>query len=82
MSTKEYQLRYTQLTVLPKGEPIFSEMATVVEITDDAAGEYVSVEQHIDNCNKVRIAPEEWPVIKEAIELMISHCRPAKETSV
>ena len=43
--SKEYETRVTSWTVAPKGEPTFSEMATVVSIDDEAAGEYVVVSQ-------------------------------------
>ena len=36
--SKEYETRVTSWTVAPKGEPTFSEMATVVSIDDEAAG--------------------------------------------
>lgn len=74
--TKPYEIRTTSLTVAPVGEPTFSEMATTVEICDEAAGEFVEVTQHgrVD-IGKIQINPEEWPSLREAIDRMIKACR-------
>lgn len=73
---KHYEIRTTALTVAPEGEPTFSEMATTVAICDEAAGEFVEVTQHgrVD-IGKIQINPEEWPVIREAIDRLIYECR-------
>lgn len=42
---KEYEARTLKIVVLPKGEPIFSELATQIEVMDEAAGEFVKVSQ-------------------------------------
>lgn len=64
------------LIVKPKGEPIYSEMATEVYIDDDAGGPYVVLEQHgRADLGKVCIDQEEWPHIKDAIETMLAVCR-------
>jgi hypothetical protein len=51
--------------VLPEGEPIFSEQATTIEIIDEAAGEFLQVQQ-----GEVGITVDEfnWPEIKRAID--------------
>lgn len=69
--------RLTQLTVLPEGEPIFSEMATHISIEDEACGEYVRVTQYGDKAEKgeLCISPEEWPTLRDAIDDMIFECR-------
>ena len=69
--------RCTQLTVLPEGEPIFSEMATHISIEDEASGEYVKVTQYGDRAERgeININPEEWPAIRDAIDDMIFECR-------
>ena len=66
----------TQLTVLPEGEPIYSARATVIEVEDDAAGPFVVIQQH-DNAaepGKVRIDPDEWPAIRDAVGRMMASC--------
>lgn len=72
----KYETRVTALVVLPVGQPTFSEMATTVEIADEAAGEFVEVKQRgrID-IGKIQINPEEWPALREAIDRMIAGCR-------
>lgn len=69
--------RYTRLTVLPEGDPIFSENATHVTIEDEASGEYVRLTQYSDNADngEVNINPEEWPAIRDAINTMVVACR-------
>lgn len=74
--THNYETRITQLTVAPAKEPIFSEMATTVTLEDEAAGEYVVVEQLVrDAPGKIAIVPDEWPVLRDAIDRMIQECR-------
>jgi len=69
----KYITRKLSVIVLPEGEPIYSERGTIVEIMDEAAGEFLAVKQcGIDNDRgEIRISPEEWPEIKEAIDLML-----------
>jgi hypothetical protein len=68
----------TQLTVLPEGEPIYSPKATVITIEDEAAGEYVKIEQRPDDreAGAIYINPDEWPELRDAINQMIEACRP------
>ncbi len=74
-----YETRVTQMFVLPKTEPIFSEMATQVSIVDEAAGEYVEVKQTgRTDLGKIAIDPEEWPMLKCAIDTLIAECRGVK----
>jgi uncharacterized protein YrzB (UPF0473 family) len=78
----KYQTRVTRLHVLPAGEPLFAESATVVEIEDEAAGEYVTVRQQYSDAGtegNQRIAVndrDEWEAIKAAVERMLAECRP------
>jgi hypothetical protein len=76
--SKSYRTRITKLVVLPKGEPLFSEQATEIEIEDEAAGEFVKVTQQggsTEYSKSICFEPEEWPTIKKAIDLMIGRCR-------
>ena len=74
-----YISRTTQVAVLPEDQPIFSELATTVTIVDEAAGEFVEVEQsgHI-SLGKIAINPSEWPALREAIGMMIAQCQREK----
>lgn len=74
----KYETRVTKIVVAQRNEPIFSENVTHIEIADDAAGEFVKVSQeggHKDYEKFILFDPEEWPVVREAIDLMISQCR-------
>jgi DNA-binding protein YbaB len=68
--------RTTQLTVMPKGEATYSELSTTITIEDEAAGEFVTVEQHgHTDLGKIAINPEEWPMLRAAINRMVKECR-------
>ena len=70
--------RYTQITVAPEGEPIFSEQATHVSIEDEGSGEFLKVSQinhHAQKKGAFEITPEEWPTIRDAIDAMVAACR-------
>jgi hypothetical protein len=73
----ECEIRTIKLVVAPKGETIFSERATEVEIVDDAAGEFVKVFQSADDAENgtIQIDPAEWPMLKKAIDRMVKECR-------
>jgi hypothetical protein len=73
----EYETRALKIMVLPKGETIFYEHATQIEIVDDASGEYVKVSQHNDHAEngQICIDPDQWPMLSDAITDMISECR-------
>lgn len=70
--------RITQAFVLPEGQPLYSESATEISITDESAGEFVVISQAgRDGMGKIAISPEEWPAIREQVDRMISDCREA-----
>jgi len=72
----KYESRVTAITVAPENEPVFSEMATTVSIEDEAAGEFVVVEQvGRTDIGKIGIEPEQWPALRAAIDQMIAQCR-------
>lgn len=71
----EYETRVTAVMVNQVGESVFSEMATTVRIEDEAAGEFVVVEQV--SVGKVHVCKDEWPMIRAAVDDMISKCREA-----
>lgn len=74
-----YETQTHALIVKPTGEPIYSEMATIVRIDDEAAGPYVVVEQHgRDDIGKIAVTHDEWPHIRDAIERMMLLCQPEK----
>lgn len=73
----EYETRVMSVIVAPKGDSLFSEMATKIYIDDEAGGEYVKVEQNRadGNTHNISIEPDEWPAIRDAIERMLGDCR-------
>lgn len=74
MSTK-YILRPTRIHVLPEGEPLFSEHATVIEIVDETGGDFVQIRQMPDagQDNVLRINSEnEWNAVAAAVADMFS----------
>jgi hypothetical protein len=75
----KYEIRTTQVTVLPTTESIFSEMATTVTIVDEAAGEFVEVSQSgTADYGKIAIDSGEWPTLRDAINDLIAKCRESK----
>lgn len=72
---KQYDIITTRLTVVPEGEPIYSEMATHVDMQDEAAGPFVELAQigkiGDEGRSVIRIDLEEWPTIRGAIDQMI-----------
>lgn len=70
----KYTSRITQITVLPVGEPIFSERATVVSLDDESGGEYITVKQQMDTTAEmnqtVAFDPDEWEEVKGVIDQM------------
>ena len=74
-----YETRTTKLTILFKGEPLFHESATEVEIVDEAAGEFLEVSQCNDSHEgKIKIDVYEWPTLRSAINKMIKECKEDK----
>lgn len=72
----KYITRITRLTILPEGEPMFSEMATHVETYDEAGNEYIAIKQDggrtdLDN-REILINPEEWPLIAAAVDQLMN----------
>lgn len=71
-----YEVRTSSFIVLPKGQPIFSEQATTITIVDEAGGEFIEVSQSgRTDLGKIAINPEEWPALRDTIELLIAMCR-------
>lgn len=65
-------IRTTKLTITPAGEPIFSERGYTVEIDDEAAGEFIVVrENDAPITGGIRIEPEQWEEIRQAIDQMV-----------
>ena len=61
-------------------QPVFSDTLTSVEIIDEGQGEFVQVSQNEDECmnQKIKVSPEEWPELQNAINHAIRMCQEAK----
>ena len=61
------------VVVKPVDALIFDERATTVELDDEGAGLFLTVQQHSDpdKPGAIRFDMEEWPAIKAAIEQLI-----------
>lgn len=70
-----YHTVTTTVTVKPTEESIFSELSTEITLLDEGAGMFLKVTQagkiNPPGDNSVCINPDEWPYIKDAIELML-----------
>lgn len=68
--------RTIKIAVLPKGDPVFSEKATFVEIVDEAAGEFIEISQcgRIED-GKIRLDNDEWPAVRSAIDEMVKEIK-------
>jgi len=55
-----------------KGEQIFDDSVTEIEIVDEAAGEFLEVSQ---DDQRLRFDAEEWPHVRDAINKMFKLCR-------
>ena len=73
-----YEKRVVAVVVNQTGAELFSETATRIEITDEAAGEFVKISQeggHTDYQKCLTVDPDERPTLRDAIEEMINLCR-------
>jgi hypothetical protein len=76
---RKYRTVVASLIVLPKGADIFAEGATRVELQDEGAGPFVAISQERDEPpggrHEIRIDPDEWPQVRDAIEKIMVQCR-------
>lgn len=73
---KKPHQRITQITILPEGEPIFSEEGTVITIADETSGEYVNVRNLSSfhgEAHEIDILPTRWPIIRDAIDTLMAN---------
>ena len=74
----EFRVRITRLSILPPQEPLFSEQCTHVTIVDEAAGEFLEIEQQSGRTDAksqtIQVSPAEWPALKQAIEQLLADC--------
>jgi len=75
----KYITRTLKIAVLPKGQPIFSEQATTIEIDDISGGEFLLITQqstHVDSKEQqIQIDQAEWEPIRNGIEMMLKEIK-------
>jgi hypothetical protein len=73
----EYETRVTRVVILPKGQELFSEQATIVEIDDENGGEFLRVSQQTGGevSERIGIDKDEWLSIRRVIDMMLDMCR-------
>jgi hypothetical protein len=75
-----YEERITSVVVLPEGKPLFDPHATVIKLDDEAAGEFLIIQQHADGSSgEIRIDIDEWPKIRRSINKMAKRARLEKK---
>lgn len=70
----KYIKRTIKWTIVGDKQPLFDELATDIEIVDEAGGEIVEVKQHLEGSGKIQFGAEEWPAIREAIDCAVKLC--------
>ena len=70
-----YRTITTQRRVIPSGKTMDDDGVTIIGMADEGGGAFVTVRQddHMDS-NEIRIDPEEWPVVRAAINRMVREC--------
>ena len=65
--------RVTEVVVLPKGQPTFSEQATRISIKTEGEGEFIEISQDTDSNSSgtVRFDVDEWGDIAHQVSKMI-----------
>lgn len=77
------ETRIKSVIVLPKNAPIYSASATIIEIENEAAGEFIKVTQQYDSIEPgtILLEPDDWPAIRSAINKLMKSLREEKEQS-
>jgi hypothetical protein len=70
----------SKITVLPEGEPIFSQLATEISIVDEAAGPFIEMRQFPDDGEEkyLRFEIDEWSYITKAVGKLIQEIEKLK----
>lgn len=75
-----YEERITSVVVLPEGGRLFNPDATIIKLDDEAAGEFLIIQQHADESSgEIRIDIAEWPKIRRSINKMAKRARLEKK---
>lgn len=63
----------TRIHVTRDSGTLFDEEATSISVIDEGGGKFVLIEQPTER-DAIAINPEEWPLIRDAIDKMIGVC--------
>jgi hypothetical protein len=73
---KKHECRATQYSISREGEPIYSEGTIRIDIDDEGAGEFIVLTQEATSARGgVAIDPDEWPLVRKAIDKLVKRCR-------
>jgi hypothetical protein len=76
----KFQSRITRISIIPEGDPLFSEHGYHVSVDDEAAGEFVSVMSEAQGAtDDMHIEPEAWPILRETIDAMFADIKQREE---
>ena len=82
---KAYETYTTQMTVMPKGDALYSERATTITVDDEAGGCFLVLKQegkiNPPGHNQIAIDSQEWEHIKAAVEAMFKECNRIDENN-
>lgn len=60
----------TQVVVLPRGEPLYSQQALFVSVEDEAAGPFLTIKSNDDRTAEVAVNIEEIDSLKAAMAMI------------
>jgi hypothetical protein len=71
----------SRITVLPKGEPIFSHQATEISIVDEAAGPFIEIKQFPQEGDEqsIKFNVDEWAYIAKAVGKILQEIEKLEE---
>lgn len=72
-----YDTFVKSLVVVPSGEPLFSEQATVVTLDDEGMGRFVVISQERadEKAQSIHLDAAEWPAVCKAINRIVAMCQ-------
>jgi hypothetical protein len=78
----KYETRTLKMGVCVKGEALFHESMTEIEIVDEVGGEFLKISQCPDegDIQEIKIDPYEWPTLRAAIDKMMKECRAERKS--
>ena len=66
--------RTIAVMICRESEGILDEYGTIIRVTNEGAGEFITLEPAIST-NTIGVSKKEWPVLQDAIEKLLGECR-------